>query len=327
MKHVVMTSETRASDIRPPELLRRFRELTVAEADRCFPVDSRVDVPCPACGSEAGEAAFDRHGFTYRRCAACRSLYVSPRPTTEAIGAYYQDSEASAFRKEYLTAETPERRAILRERALWIGRIVDETHEAAAGVFADFGTIYPHFVEEVTGLGLFTEVQSVDPSPAAHLSILRAKARVVNPEPGSLSAVSAFEQLEHQGSPRAFLERIFQSLEPAGVLFLTSRTCDGFDLQVLQEHAGYIFVPEHLNLLSIAGVTRLLEEVGFRVLEMSTPGHLDVELVLQAIQEDPSVAPPFLHHLLGSSEDARADLQQLLQRHRLSSHLRIAAIR
>ncbi|MBL8842152.1 MAG: class I SAM-dependent methyltransferase [Planctomycetes bacterium] len=53
---------------------------------------------CPLCGAAESRAwveGFDRlhridaRRFTYRRCASCRLVYLSPRPTAQAIGAYY----------------------------------------------------------------------------------------------------------------------------------------------------------------------------------------------------------------------------------------------
>ena len=329
MKHVVMLNEARASDVRPPALLDRFRELSVAEAARWFPAATLREVPCPGCGRVRGRAAFTKFGFQYRRCEQCASLFVSPRPAADAVAAYYRDSEASRYRKEYLAAETAERGEMLRARALWIGRVADEVLGSGPGPFADFGTAWPRLLQEVARLEVFSAIQSVDPAPSAHLSVVHARAQVVSPAPGSLSAASAFEQLEHQASVRGFVERIHAALAPGGVLFLTSRTCDGFDIQVLQEHAPYIFVPEHLNLLSIDGVTRLLESAGFRILELSTPGHLDVELVLQVADADPGVVlPPFVEQLLRRRPaQSHEDFQQFLQRHRLSSHLRITAVK
>ncbi|HET7459871.1 MAG TPA: methyltransferase domain-containing protein [Longimicrobium sp.] len=328
MKHVVMLNEARVSEVRPPALLDRFRELSVADATRWFPPASLAEVPCPACGGR-GPAAFTRFGFQYRRCAACASLYVSPRPSAAAVDEYYRESEAARFRREYLTAETPERAEMLRERALWIGRVADEVLPAPRGAFADFGTTHHRLLHEVGSLAVFGAIQSVEPAPSAHLSVVRARAQVVEPAPDSLSAAGAFELLEHQASPRALMERVHRALAPGGVLFLTSRTCDGFDITVLGERAPYIYVPEHLNLLSIEGVTRLLEATGFRILELSTPGQLDVELVLQVADADPGVAlPPFVEMLLRHRPvAARDDFQQFLQRHLLSSHLRLTAVK
>ena len=116
-------------------------------------------------------------------------------------------------------------------------------------------------------------------------------------------------------------------LAPGGLLFLTTRTCSGFDLQVLGEHAAYIFVPEHLNLLSVEGLETLTRRAGLELIELSTPGQLDLQLVQAARAADPALPlPPFIDYLLNQRDAlAHEDFQAFLQKHRLSSHVRLAA--
>lgn len=86
-------------------------------------------------------------------------------------------------------------------------------------------------------------------------------------------------------------------------------------------------MPEHLNLLSIEGIKILLEGAGFRLLELSTPGQLDVELVLRATADDPTIpVPRFVRYFMENRGiETHADFQSFLQKNRLSSHVRIAA--
>ena len=96
---------------------------------------------------------------------------------------------------------------------------------------------------------------------------------------------------------------------------------------MLWDKAPYIFVPEHLNLLSIAGLEQLVQRSGFELVELSTPGQLDVEQVRLACQDDPAIRlPRFVETLLSARGPLAAeDFQAFLQKHRLSSHVRIAA--
>ena len=144
-----------------------------------------------------------------------------------------------------------------------------------------------------------------------------------------LGAVSAFEKIEHQHEPLALAGELAGLLAPGGLLFLTLRTRSGFDVQVLWDKAPYIFIPEHLNLLSIAGIRALLDRAGFDVVELSTPGQLDIELVRHARDADDSIElPRFLNELLDQRDAlAHDDFQSFLQKHRLSSHVRVAAMK
>ncbi len=98
-------------------------------------------------------------------------------------------------------------------------------------------------------------------------------------------------------------------------------------MQVLWDKAPYIFVPEHLNLLSIEGIKLLVERLGLELVEVSTPGQLDLEFVTRAAEADPTIAlPRFVKYLIEQRDPlAHADFQEYLQKHRLSSHVRVAA--
>ncbi len=332
MKHVVLMSELKGSDIRPPELFSRLKELSLEESSVYFgDPSSLVDVSCPACESPDKIPVFEKHGFQYHQCAKCKSVFVSPRPSEDALAEYHQNSEAAQFRREYYLGETAEARRfhLLRPRANWIGRIVDEVGNPRARGFADLGTIYPFIFDEVKRLNLFDDLYSVNPSLVMGSEDVADNMAISQDSLHDLGAVTAFEQLEHEFSPYNLIKMAFDMLAAGGVLFLTTRTISGFDLQILWDKAPYIFVPEHLNLLSIKGIKHLINRTGFHLVELSTPGQLDVELVLRATLEDPRIKlPSFIEYILNQrGAETHADLQKFLQKNRLSSHVQVAAIR
>lgn len=328
MKHIVVMSDLKAADIRPPALMSRFRQVSIAESEVFFDHSRLIEVDCPACQSPEKTEAFTKNGFKYAQCRACESVYVSPRPTEEDLTNYYENSQAGKYR-EFLSYETADARRlhVLRSRMAWVGRMFDETGNAEARSCADIGTAHPFVLDEVRRLQLFDDIYSVNPSFAFDQD---SQARAVAPEDApveALGAVTAFEQLEHQFSPQKFLTSIHDMLVEGGIFFLTTRTISGFDLQILWDKAPYIFVPEHLNLLSIEGIAQMLETAGFHLLELSTPGQLDVELVQRASAEDPAIElPRFVKHFLDRrGAETHADFQSFLQKNRLSSHVRLAA--
>ncbi|MCH7960578.1 MAG: hypothetical protein IID08_10615 [Candidatus Hydrogenedentes bacterium] len=73
----------------------------------------------------------------------------------------------------------------------------------------------------------------------------------------------------------------------------------------------------------------MVSRAGLDLVELSTPGQLDVELVLHATRDDRDIGlPRFIRYLLEErGEEAHADFQAFLQKHRLSSHVRVAAAR
>ena len=332
MKHVILVSDLRGEDIRPPVLFSKFRQLSIQDAQEFLSDPAKmVDVPCPACGSEAKDPSFKKNGFLFNACVRCKSVFVSPRPDQAALDNYYQNSRASRFRAEHYTKQTGEarRQLVLRSHASWMGRLFDEVGKTEARAYADLGTNYPLMFDEIKNLGLFDEFYSLDPIPGLDRACEERGVKVSHNGVSNLAAVTAFEQLEHEFSPRGLLTAAWDMLTPGGMLFLTTRTISGFDLQVLWDKAPYIYVPEHLNLISIEGMTGLLNEIGFEVIEFSTPGQLDLELVKLTMDDDPSLKlPSFISYLIKHHDaEAHQDFQEFLQKHRMSSHLRVAAVK
>ena len=98
MKRMVVSSGLREDEIRPLSLLSRFKELSEEDALRRFgDAGELVDVACPACESAEREAAFEKNNFAYNKCLACDTVYVSPRPTAEALADYYANSPAIRY--------------------------------------------------------------------------------------------------------------------------------------------------------------------------------------------------------------------------------------
>lgn len=330
MKRVVVSSGLHEADIRPPALMTEFKRLSIRDASEFFAdPGALVEVACPACGTEDKEPVFKKNEFLYNQCRACATVYVSPRPSAEALNAYYATSSASRFRVEHFSRDTAKARRyhLLRSHANWMGQIVDETGSPGEHSYADIQTHSPQVFDEIHALHFFSDLYSADPLiPVEGNSEAPVKTTTLSAL-NRVGALSAFEKIEHQFSPASFLETARGVLSEGGILFFTTRSISGFDLQVLWDKTPYIFVPEHLNLLSVEGIGALLERSGFELIELSTPGQLDLEFVLHAARQDPTIKlPQFVRYLIEHRDEfAHADFQEYLQKHRLSSHVRVAA--
>lgn len=330
MKRVVVNTELQGGDIRPPHLLSKLRELTVSDTEKFFGDQKRfIEVPCPACLCEKAEHAFSKQGFQYLECRECQSVYVSPRPDPADLEEYYEESEANRFRLDHLSKQTGEARrmGVLRSRVSWIGQTFDEAGDHAHTDYADLGPVHPMLFEELGRLGTFDSIYSVNTPENWQADCIRAGAKIADSELREVGMVTVFEQLERQYDPEAFLRAAVKMLAQGGVLGLTTRSISGFDLQVLWGQAPYILVPDHMNLLSIEGLSILIDRIGCKMVELSTPGQLDLEIVQGALSENPDLTVPrFVNQVLKHCEGDDA-FQLFLQQQRLSSHVRIAAVK
>ncbi|MCA9411246.1 MAG: methyltransferase domain-containing protein [Candidatus Omnitrophica bacterium] len=330
MRHVAVSSGLQESEIRPSTLMSEFKRLSIEESKTYFLDPGEVEeIDCPACGSHLNSKVFEKYGFSYLLCADCKSIYVSPRPTDEALAHYYSESKASRYRVDHLARNTAQarHRHQIAANANWMGRIVDESTQSTSKSYTDIGTTLPQLFEEMASFDLFDALTTFEPVSPLDSVYSDLKVNVAESRPSEQTAVSSFEKLEHQFSPYDYLVSVKDMLSDEGIFFFTTRTVSGFDLQVLGGNAPYIFVPEHLNLMSIDGIEKLLDRAGLEILELSTPGQLDLQFVHHTVEQDPNIRiPAWISYLLTHRDaEAHEDFQAFLQKHRLSSHLRVAA--
>jgi hypothetical protein len=141
-----------------------------------------------------------------------------------------------------------------------------------------------------------------------------------------MNVVTAFEVVERVAKPDAFIRVVRSVLAPNALFFLTTSTIDGFEHQTLWEKSKNIFPPDHMTLFSINGITQMLGRNGFNVLEVSTPGNLDIDIVMNQVSRDKDIKiPRFLDKILKSDNpELKNDFQGFLQKNCLSSYLRIS---
>jgi 2-polyprenyl-3-methyl-5-hydroxy-6-metoxy-1,4-benzoquinol methylase len=338
--NVCWISIMKESEIRPRELFNQYLELARKDIDRLFSDHSQfVTVACPGCGSRSCEQALVKLTFRYMLCSECGSLYLSPRPTAEMYETYYQGAKSVKFWSSHFFKETAEarRQAIFKPRARlvaeWLKKI--ETPSQSNRLFVDIGSGYAIFLQEVQRLGLFAKIMGIEPE--ANLAqvgrdqgftILEKKLEAIDDGEIGADFATAFEVLEHVFSPQDFLRAARRILRPGGILMFTTLTVSGFDIQVLWEHSKSIYPPHHINLLSTLGMRELVRRSGLELVDLSTPGELDVDIVKNIKRENPEMQlPRFIASIIDAPDNVRAQFQDFLKANELSSHIRVILTR
>jgi SAM-dependent methyltransferase len=325
-------------EIRPTALFEEY--LTLAEKDIAtfFSEASRKEVPCPACGSTDRLFRFSKKGFGYCECQVCLTLYVNPRPDEEVFNRFYQDSESVRFWATHFYRETEKARQelLVKPKAKTAGALI-ETHTRARHaepVVVDIGAGYGGFC--IALKSVLAEpwiVMGIEPALALQ-EVCREKKIPVIPKfldavkredfgGRGVVAATSFELLEHLYNPQQFIRDCHQLLQEDGILILTTLNGKGFDLQLLGDKSRSISPPHHINFFNPYSVRLLLERGGFEILEITTPGKLDVDIVAKQL---PDVSCPCIRDLLAASDDAVRDrLQAILRETLMSSHMMIVA--
>jgi len=316
-------------DIRPQELMQKYVELSAKDAEKCFSDSPRRVLPCVACGADSVELQFFKYGFEYVLCKECGTLYQTPRPSVEAFGEFYRDSESSRYWAEVFFPSVAEirRDKIFKPRVKNLLSICDDIGLNVSKMI-DVGAGYGIFLDEWKKIKPDTEVLAVEPSiPLSDecrrkgLNVVESIAENVTGYDDYADLVVCFEVLEHVDSPLEFVSALKKMVRPGGYLFISTLCIDGFDLQMLWEQSSQISPPHHINFHSVRGFESLFQRAGLTDVLITTPGKLDVDIVKNFMHKDPSVIKGS-RFLLSIIENQKKSVlfQQFLADNQLSSH-------
>jgi len=335
MKTVVFDHHVLEQEVKPHALLDQYRRLLAEDVrSRLAESGQLISTGCPGCLSHDGKVAFEKLGMQYLQCKACRSVYVSPRPTEELLVDFYRNARSSLFWRERILPETREtrREKIFHPRAQWLLDVVDEyLPEAKWGVVVGYHNDL--MIEELLRMeGSLFRLLITNPIADMEFAQMQSPNVVIRPMPESaLSRIDpsdiflAFDILDRCVDMDMLFSAAKATLASGGLFVGSTTLISGFDLQVLWERSETIYPPDRMNLLSIEGLTALYERHGFEALEFSTPGMFDVEIVRRSIQNAPEHDwPRFIRYLVENRDEAALhSFQEYLQRYRLSSFGRI----
>jgi len=325
-------------DIRPKHVHESI--LSLAEKDtQTFLLprkEALIDVACPACAADKKTHAFIKFGLSYVTCDACKTLYLSPRPSEALLSEVYNKMESVQYWETAFYKETAEarREKIHAPRAQKIQDIAKAHGKNGNGeTLLDIGCGYGIFLEEIKKLNFFDTLVGIEPT--ASLAAVTRKKGIpvrevwVGPDtaadiPERADVLTCFEVMEHVFDPAAFIGTMAQLVKPGGIMIFTFPSGSGFDVQLLWEKSNTVYPPHHINLMTVEGVERLIARVSsVALIEIATPGVLDVDIVRNAYRDGAMQnTGHFFDYFFSRNDDAAcADLQSWLQKHRLSSHL------
>jgi hypothetical protein len=133
--------------------------------------------------------------------------------------------------------------------------------------------------------------------------------------------------LDYTSDVDALMSTMRALLSEDGLLFITTMSISGFDLQVLWENSESVFPLDRINVFSYQGLRLFFERHGFEMIEFSTPGMLDLNIVEEAYRKHPDLKiPRFIQTMVNrNDEQLKCDFQTFLQVNKLSSFVRIVA--
>ena len=280
----------------------------------------KVKKTCPVCQSQRCNWLFHRWDIDYYMCAQCASIFIPAQG--ETVQGYLGMGEMKELRasEAYQEAAEERRAGIWDEMVLWIKyRLYRYLDKNTGLTVADLGNRYWGLYHRIKNSGIGEKYQLKE-------SILGA-GRPWEEEDGSFDVILYINQLQHEVDPMKTLKRIRERISGNGLLFLSTRLGSGFDVMTLKGGLDNIFPYEHVLLPSRKGLEILLDEAGFELLEIVTPGMMDMQYVMDnkgRIEE----GNLFARYLVQDADRATLmEFQRFLQKAGLSSFAQAVARR
>ena len=325
-------------DIRPEELFNTYLSLAKWDVKKYFEGVPTYNIPCPACGSYDNFSQFEKLGFTYVECSVCGTLFVNPRPIADSFSRYYSDSASVEFWATHFYKQTEDsrRERIIKPKALLVADILKKYKrpESAPLCIVDIGAGYGIFCEEIRKtLDSNARIIAIEPASALHDVCVSKGISTINrfledtkreELPCShITCATSFELLEHIYDPGIFIKACHSILDRNSLFIITTLNWEGFDLQMLGGRSKSIHPPHHINFFTPHSIQLLLKRYGFEILDISTPGQLDVNIVAKQLTDVNCV---FIKKLLINCNDLQKEkIQKFLQESLMSSHMMVVA--
>jgi len=318
-------------EIRKREVFNKYLDLVRIDAEHFFADQTKfITISCPACGSASNKKEIMKNGFTYVQCSDCATLYVNPRPPFNELMNFYADSPSTSYWVSdfFLPVVEVRREKIFKPRAAYIAERFPHFSKNRIG---DIGSGFGIFLEEMKKLWIAAELIAIEPSQemaqicrSKGLAVLESPLEMIDENANQFDLLTAFELFEHLHDPKPFLEKVYRLLSPGGYFYLTTLNGLGFDIQIFWEKSKSVSPPHHLNFFNPQSLCILMESVGFKIIEASTPGQLDWDIVEGQWNNEDADPGRFWKTLSKYGSDAsKAKLQEWIRENNFSSHMRI----
>ena len=255
---------------------------------------------CPLCNSDRTVRHLPRHYHEVWRCLQCDLHFVHPQPTQQDLEELYgkayfhrdPDYEVGGYFDYEGDRANIER--TFRARLRYIEKVRPEK-----GRILDVGCAMGFFVDVAedagwSAYGLDISEHAVERARLRHGDrVERGTFPEANPPADEFDAITMWDYLEHTQNPRQELSRAFDLLSEGGLLALTTPDVRTWPAKIMGHRWMHLKPQEHLFYFSRRTLRRLLEEVGFRVLNIRSEGKfVSLELLLRRLRPYlPPMAP------------------------------------
>ena len=298
------------------------QELKVAEKFAKIHAKASVGrTNCAVCGSDKLLKFYEKWGVEYLRCADCYSIIADVQE--EDVEEYIHLKEMREIRlddeNQRIGSESRQQRWI--ELLDWLKyRTFRYCGRNTNFSILDYGTRW-------RGLSQLLQQSTLCEKYELWDSILvdGEQDKVGVDEPVDL--ILALDYIQQKVKPVQFFREAHNNLKKNGLFILGVKVGSGFDILTLRENNKNTFPYEHVLMPSKEGISIMLAQTGFELLEFTTPGTFDLNYV-KANEDGLAEDDYFMQYFLKTATpSAEADFQRFIQKSGLSSYAQVIARR
>lgn len=239
----------------------------------------KIDVQkCPVCGSlkfkkvlTANDYLISGECFDIMECKKCTLRFTSQIPNEEDIGNYYKSDKYISHAKR-ITSIFDIVYKIIRKFTLRSKRnIVKRISQKQSGTLLDIGCGTGDFLKIMKQSGW--NINGVEVNAGARKlaqtntgSIILDQTEFFESEQ-KYDVITLWHSLEHLNTLTRFLEKISVSLNANGVVMIAVPNYKSFDAEYYKQDWAAYDVPRHLYHFSFESMVKLMEKLGFGLIE------------------------------------------------------------
>ncbi len=327
-----MAEKFTIKDIHSPGVAEKFDELTLQDLERLLLKKNLfVDTGCPACHNLNVAQAFEYQSLNYRRCCACETLYISPAPTESAHLEYVVTSSAMAYWRDCMPEDMKKSRRPMYQDRVEYSKSMFSKLGISPKVSLEIGAGNGEFAEALSDATTIEQIVLLEPQELNlrnnNIQIIKGGFEELECTQKLFDVIFAWEVLEHILEPDNFLRLIRIVLKPDAPLIFSTPNERSVETRELGTNSTNILF-DHVRLYNPTAIEALLKRNGFRVLELSTPGKLDTQRLVEMKAKSPDYFShnPALNFILDRDDDVLESFQMFLQKSLRSSHMRVVAV-
>ena len=329
-----MSNTIKESEIRPNHMIKRMNKFRKEDMKK-FKSNSFLTITCPACNSKNYNSIFKKSKFNFVECKKCFTVFVNPRPSAESLERYYSSSKCMNYwAKIYEKTEKTRIKSIFQPRLTLVKKILKENKISKINHLVEVGAGYGWFCKLALKDNLANSITAIEPSKITskrcakipRLTVIEST--IEKTPPLKADVIVNFELIEHLFDPKPFLKSCYDNLNPKGLLILTTPNFFGLDIQLLKKKHESVVAPNHLNFFNPKSLSVLLRSIGFRKVNVVTPGILDVEIIINKLRNGEILDKdfPFFSYLKNQNNlKLIEEIQSMLQKYNLSSSMLVSA--